>query len=1037
MFGQPVFGKAAFGPAASKSLPEAGDIDPTSATKAKAVELTDEEKRMRDAITQAHRRSQQEPVSIYVGEGPQATRSGRPDPTERSRRLAAEAASLRGQAFYKAHYGSKSSAQPQHRDLPHRSIQQSEAKPDSSRTQGSSVEARNQFAGNRGEVGGQWSQSRRPTNGEDQRNDGAAVGNNPRASDSGRNDDGQWGQLRRRGNSASQASQPEFIDRFAQERHEREQRAQTRQFTPLSRSVEPVQQYSPVTNDVARQGVANNGRLVQRVEQRLDRPETRGSRHVRSSQAVPSGFGGIRRVEIAPSESASIPTRAEARRTVEGQFRKDLPLQEAQDYTKSSSNQDNSEHKPLQDKPRVQESTEPVTLRPISMDKKPQDDALSFKERQARYEQSARARFETLVAQEPPASDTPKGKLRDKEKRRAQFVNKMEESEHDAEAARIKAEERKARKEAKAEAKRNALTPIILPAYITVANLATALRVKFEDFKEKLTELGYEDVEPDHVLGGEDAGLIAGEYKFEPLIDRGEVADLKPRPPPEDLSVVPPRPPVVTIMGHVDHGKTTLLDYLRKSSVAATEHGGITQHIGAFSVRMPGGKIITFLDTPGHAAFLSMRQRGANVTDIVILVVAADDSVKPQTIEAINHAKSAKVPIIVAINKIDKPEADVERVKQDLARHGIEVEDYGGDVQVVPVSGKTGQGIDDLEDTLVALTEIIDMRAEVDGPAEGWVLEASLKSMGKVATVLVRRGTMRPGDFIVAGSTWARIRCLRNEAGAEIEEAGPGTPVEIDGWREQPLAGDEVLQAESEAQAKDVVDYRVEKYERDLLAKDMEAINESRKEVNQRRAEQKRISSLTEEEQLAEAAEVKDIDQETGARNVYFILKGDVSGSVEAVLDSVAAIGNKEVVPKILRSGVGQLAEFDVSHAAAAKGFLINFNTPVDPAIAGMAERSGVPILDHNVIYRLVDDVKARVSQFLKPIISYKVLGEGEVAQVFSITVKGRQQKAVAGVKVRNGTIARNAPVRVLRDGEKVFDGKFSHPTSASLANFI
>src|SRR5690349_20152751 len=225
------------------------------------------------------------------------------------------------------------------------------------------------------------------------------------------------------------------------------------------------------------------------------------------------------------------------------------------------------------------------------------------------------------------------------------------------------------------------------------------------------------------------------------------------------MSMYPLRPSVVTIMGHVDHGKTTILDYLRKSSVAAGEAGGITQHIGAFSVPMPSGKVITFLDTPGHAAFLNMRQRGANVTDIVVLVVAADDSVKPQTIEAINHAKGARVPIIVAINKIDKPEANIERVKQDLARHGVEIEDFGGDTQVVCVSGKTGTGMDELEEAALTLSDVLDMRADTKGAAEGWILEASIKSMGKVATVLVRCGTMRPGDFIVAGKTWARIRC--------------------------------------------------------------------------------------------------------------------------------------------------------------------------------------------------------------------------------------------------------------------------------------
>ena len=498
--------------------------------------------------------------------------------------------------------------------------------------------------------------------------------------------------------------------------------------------------------------------------------------------------------------------------------------------------------------------------------------------------------------------------------------------------------------------------------------------------------------------------------------------------------MLPQRPPVVTIMGHVDHGKTTLLDWLRKSSVAASEHGGITQHIGAFSVPMPSGKIITFLDTPGHAAFLSMRQRGANVTDIVILVVAADDSVKPQTIEAINHAKAAKVPIIVAINKVDKEEANVERVKQDLARHGVDVEDFGGDVQAICVSGKTGQGMEELEEAAVTLSEILDMRAEKDGQAEGWVLEASIKSMGKVATVLVRRGTMRPGDFIVAGKTWARIRCLRNEAGVEIHEAGPGTPVEIDGWREQPLAGDEVLQAPDESKAKSVVQYRLEKEERDKMAEDMEAINEHRK-TEQEKREREKAEALAAAETAKLQKEGTEMPQDTrdtkeakpnGPKEVFFIVKGDVSGSVEAVIDSIAALGNKEVHPHILRSGVGQLSEFDIEHAAAAKGHLINFNTVVEPHISRLAEEAKVKIIDHNIIYRLVDDVKAELSKHLPPLITQRVLGEAEIAQIFSINVKGRQHKNIAGCKVRNGTIAKTAKVRVLRSGEKVFDGLFS-----------
>lgn len=329
-------------------------------------------------------------------------------------------------------------------------------------------------------------------------------------------------------------------------------------------------------------------------------------------------------------------------------------------------------------------------------------------------------------------------------------------------------------------------TPIYLPEFIGVGNLAGALHIRLEDFTDKMQDLGFQDVSNDHILDAETAGLIASEFNYEPIKDQTENLDLVARPPAEDKSLFPLRPPVVTIMGHVDHGKTTLLDWLRKSSVAATEHGGITQHIGAFSVQMPSGRTITFLDTPGHAAFLDMRQRGANVTDIVILVVAADDSVKPQTIEAIKHAQAAQVPMIVAVNKVDKDDANVDRVKQDLARYGVEIEDYGGDTQVVCVSGKTGQGMETLEESAVALADVLDMRAELDGPAEGWVLEATKRKAGRVATILVRRGTLHKGDIVVAGTTWARVRALRNEAGVIVDSAGPGIPVEVDGWKDQP-----------------------------------------------------------------------------------------------------------------------------------------------------------------------------------------------------------------------------------------------------------
>jgi len=606
---------------------------------------------------------------------------------------------------------------------------------------------------------------------------------------------------------------------------------------------------------------------------------------------------------------------------------------------------------------------------------------------------------------------TPQGPRRDRARRRPR--NDYDDA---AEEEELRFERKRQRKREKI-AQRAAAppVPIYLPEFISISNLATALKIKTEDFVYTMRSMGFEETSNDHVLDAETAGLIAVEYNYDPIIDRSQSKDLQARPPAEDKSVLPQRPPVVTIMGHVDHGKTTLLDWLRKSSVAASEHGGITQHIGAFSVPMPSGRLITFLDTPGHAAFLSMRQRGANVTDIVILVVAADDSVKPQTIEAIKHAKAAKVPIIVAVNKIDKEEANVEKVKQDLARHGVDVEDFGGDTQIVCVSGKTGQGMEELEEAAVALADVLDMRAETDGPAEGWVLEATTKKAGRVATVLVRRGTMRPGDVIVAGSTWARIRSLRNEAGVQTAAAGPGTPVEIDGWKEQPAAGEEVLQAPDEHRAKSVVDLRLERGERSKMAVDMEAVNESRR-IDQEKRER--------EEQVAEGEKLEAPEQQPGVKEVYFIVKGDVSGSVEAVLNSVSALGNEEVRPHILRSGVGPVAEFDVEHAAVAKGHIISFNTPIEPNIARVAGAAGVLILDENIIYRLVDDVKAKLSEQLTPLTTQRVVGEADIAKVFEINVKGKTNMPIAGCKIRNGVVHRNSKVKVLREKNVIYEGK-------------
>ncbi|TQV98257.1 mitochondrial translation initiation factor [Cordyceps javanica] len=572
---------------------------------------------------------------------------------------------------------------------------------------------------------------------------------------------------------------------------------------------------------------------------------------------------------------------------------------------------------------------------------------------------------------------------------------------------------KEARKAAKAE--KPEVIPIFLPEYISATDLAQALKQSVNSFMSDMEEMGFENITGDTVMTGETAALVAMEYGFEPTVDDGSRRDLQPAPIPEDMSSLPSRPPVVTIMGHVDHGKTTLLDYLRKSSVAAQEHGGITQHIGAFIVSMSTGKQITFLDTPGHAAFLSMRQRGANVTDIVVLVVAADDSVKPQTLEALKHARAAKVPIIVAINKIDKEDARVDQVKADLSRHGVEIEDYGGDVQVVCVSGKTGQGMDELEENIVTLSEILDVRAETDGMADGWILESSVKQDGKAATVLVKRGTLRLGDHVVAGKTWARIRLLRNEAGVEIHEAPPGTPVEILGWRELPPAGEMVLQAHDEAKAKTAVEYRLEMADR-------EANSANIAEQEQRQREKAAADALAAERAVL-GEEAGDEVAVPGTLTQSFIVKADVAGSVEAVAGSILEQGNHEVQSKVLRSSAGQVTEYDVDLAAASGSIIVNFNTAVPPHIKQRADDAGVRILDHTVIYHVVDDVRAALGDLLPPLVTQRVQGEADILQVFPINVTRRVVRNIAGCRVRNGSLKKGSKVKVLRKGRVIYEG--------------
>ncbi|KAL1905942.1 translation initiation factor IF-2 [Sporothrix stenoceras] len=587
-------------------------------------------------------------------------------------------------------------------------------------------------------------------------------------------------------------------------------------------------------------------------------------------------------------------------------------------------------------------------------------------------------------------------------------VDEMEE-----ERQRRKAEKMRQREEAAAAAAAGPI-PILLPEFISVAHLGAALRVRSTLFLEQLGELGFEDITLETMMSGETAALVAQEYGYEPTVDSGGVADLKRSPPPEDISTLPERPPIVTIMGHVDHGKTTMLDWLRSSSVAAQEHGGITQHIGAFSVKLSTGKQITFLDTPGHAAFLTMRQRGASVTDIVILVVAADDGVKPQTLEALKHARGANVPVIVAINKIDKDEARIDHVKADLARHGIEIEDFGGDVQVAC---------------------ILDVRANPDGMAEGWVLESSVKSVGRSASILVKSGTLRKGDIIAAGTTWAKIRMMRNEAGVEVEEAPPGTPVEVLGWRSLPDAGDEVIQAPTEARVREAVNYRLDIKHREKAV--AESVAQEKRE-RERAALAEAAAAATAAPDAPEFEKARRRHTGTGAvgdaagtagdtdgrKALNFIVKGDVMGSVEAVCAAIMEVGNNEVQPVILLSAPGQVNESDIEHAAITKSAVVNFNSPLQGNIKKMAKDAGVDILDYPVIYHLVDEIRDRLSELLPPLITTKVLGEADVLQIFPIHLRGRVVKNIAGCRVRNGQMTNKCLYRLFRKDKVVFEGK-------------
>jgi translation initiation factor IF-2 len=535
---------------------------------------------------------------------------------------------------------------------------------------------------------------------------------------------------------------------------------------------------------------------------------------------------------------------------------------------------------------------------------------------------------------------------------------------------------------------------ITIPETITVSDLANRMARRAVDVIKVLMKNGMMAT-PADIIDADTAELVATEYgHVVKRVAESDVLEGLAGAADEDASLKP-RPPVVTVMGHVDHGKTSLLDALRRTDVAAGEAGGITQHIGAYQVALKSGQKISFLDTPGHAAFTAMRARGAKVTDIVILVVAADDGVMPQTVEAIAHAKAAHVPMIVAINKIDKGDANPNRVKTELLQHEIQVEDMGGDVQAVEVSAIKGIGLDKLEEAILLQAELLDLKANPDRPAEGAVVEAKLdKGRGPVATVLVQRGTLKVGDIVVAGSEWGKVRLLANERGEIVKLAGPSTPIEVLGLSAPPEAGDEMVVVESEARAREVAEYRARK----------------RREQRQASSSRQTLDQLL---QTREAGE---------KRQLPLVLKADVQGSSEAIQGALAKLGTNEVGAQILQSGVGGITESDVILAHASGAAVIGFNVRANAQARDRAKRDGVEIRYYNIIYNLVDDVKAALSGLLAPETREKFLGNAEILEVFNITKVGK----VAGCKVTEGVVRRGAKVRLIRDNVVIHEGELS-----------
>ncbi|AEF17319.1 translation initiation factor IF-2 [Thermoanaerobacterium xylanolyticum LX-11] len=534
---------------------------------------------------------------------------------------------------------------------------------------------------------------------------------------------------------------------------------------------------------------------------------------------------------------------------------------------------------------------------------------------------------------------------------------------------------------------------ISIPAFITVKELSEKMKINPSDIIKKLISKGIM-VTINQQIDYENASQIAEEYGFllekkEENEDNLEIMDKE-----DDEKDLLPRPPVITVMGHVDHGKTSLLDAIRKTNVTQREAGGITQHIGASVVEINGKKVV-FLDTPGHEAFTAMRARGASVTDIAVLVVAADDGVMPQTIEAINHAKAANVPIIVAINKIDKPNANPDRVKQELVEYGLVPEDWGGNTICVNVSAQKNLGLDDLLEMILLEAEMLELKANPNRPARGTIIEAQLdKNRGPVATVLVQKGTLKTGDVIIAGTAYGKVRAMFDDKGRKVKKASPSIPVEVLGLSDVPKAGDILVVLDDEKKARSIAEKRKEKFrEEEMMQKQKISLDELFNQI-----------------------------KEGNVKELNIILKADVQGSVEALKSSIEQLSNDDVRLRVIHGAVGAITETDVMFASASNAIIIGFNVRPDSKAKSLAEKEKVDIRLYRIIYDAIDDLKAAMKGMLEPEYREKELGKAEVRAVFRVPNVGN----VAGCYVVEGKISRNANIRLVRDGIVIFEGKIS-----------